>query len=1842
MGSHAWLDSLSEDWVSQHGSDASITAPAASREGNLQSNDKLNIEDTPALPVFKNDASRIPRLGNGLNRPLPVVHSDNYNSSNVLSERSVNELFGPASRRTPSKLSQEVNLQERGRYSSRSVSVVSSSGSVVHNTVHHKSLSLSPVKRRGETPEWKRRLVDGDLSFGEQRDLFTSAGAVLENIFKPPPPAPRAPPHGQRHDESYEEDKPSQYEVTLPSSPPQYHRDPSAMDIHVDESLQELPRSLERRAPTAMRYTRTEDSPDASEDSDLSVPPDSYSYDVSTTEQTALSPPRHERLQTESRKASNRSVVRNEDFSPIILERRQASNGKETFGPADLPPDELRKRLEKLRRNQMLLTTDIDCSPPDELSRNATIVDTTTDFERLGGFINFRRGGRSADGSFRNHGLSSAMNDTSELLPEESLQASTPKQFPSVRVEHWDETKQEIPAESPDIPRVPNPSPDKKPTRTQASSGSPLKLFQPYDTFTNQTLLRRMSQFQENADDSKSFVQQIKGPSDAVREFRDDLDRRRAQRRENAHQSDSSFSQFGAGELDGYEFHDEFSYESNGALALDGDKENRLPEGNSMQLPRAPIFDVSHDSSPSEVDDLVVERLRQKSVNSASSRRSAINDGRGQAKVSFPNTAEVLSTPKQKHAPLEFKRPRTSPSKDPTPKRRRTLHKSDIAYEIEGHSQAVDSVQVSHQQMQSVISKKRKDARHGEDHEFADSDVLAARRLLRPRTPTPNQRSPLQHWERPPLAEMEKSPGRSARLKEPALMPVGSVLDIERKPSIKTEDFINEANKIMAMIRSKAGIASGLASLEESDAEYAQQPSPDQDSSYQESTQEPFSRPPSREGRAPVARMSARQEDPELAERLKMYEEASDMGDIIGSSMRSATLGQDALDCARDRDQGTHGSWNSNGTRPSIFDDDDVISDPPNIRISHNPEWKERQSVPDGMFSFNSAGSSSHSTGRSIPTGSSRGSESRKTIAPENVQHLIPDQVGNMILDKQRNIWIKRKPAPKRVAESARSRSNFLPSEASEDDPFAGIPDLSVDMTTEMQNLRLATQKKEQEAEEARLGGATPAGPFKPSSLNLIRHSAIMEAASATPKGKIVNQVAAFVGEDADEAVEHEIKIHEGRASLPKRRNLTISFSSPIASVIQDVHEEHEERETPADESSMFEQAAEDFSRDSIKRGRRVLSTRSTAKNGSRSRSTSRGPPRHLSVRGQTFVARPISRIDEREEESAFERIRNPMPVTNMELSVVADNSVLSHDGDGGRQSLSFVVSTPARPRDCPMAGIDATPIISQYVGTLSLSPLSEFTIHQGDESMALEASYVVGDHHLVTGDHSKRVMSMNTRDLVEKLAEVEPFEPYWDDMRELDLRDKRLESLHALGEFCDQLESLDVSNNVIRNLNGIPSSIRHLKVTNNQLSSLTAWSHLINLQYVDISNNGLTSLTAFTDLVHLRSLKVDNNYLTSLDGIKFHNGLQTLRARGNAIEELDFDGNRLDQLTELDLKNNKISCIANLAQLPGLSSLTLDGNQLESFAIESDQPLPSLRHLRLDDNKITSLDIKLLPHLRLLHADRNSISQISGLSRARRIDSLSLREQRDVVLNLPHLLARAYEVRKLYLSGNLFTEFAPTVDFLNLQLLELANCGLQSLPDNIGLMMPNLRVLNLNLNALSELQPLRYIPRLKRLLVSGNRLASAAGLVDILTEFEHLSVVDVRDNPVTQGFYPPVQSVVRHGQQDRVPDDEVDKFALPDQDAERGATYASRLDMNTRMRRRLYEHMFCGNCRRVKKLDGLSLRKDVVAGLRDAVWRELKERGMVVLPQGETDNVSEEPKKADESARWPGEDSFA
>jgi hypothetical protein len=128
----AWLDSLSEDWVSQPRSGSPVQSlPSLSN----------STSDTSQARVA---SSRIPKYS-----PQKQSWTAADNANSPLSERSLNENNVPLSQhslRHPSKL-REVTTGTRGRRLSRTLSA-STTHSVQYHTIQHKSVSLSPQKGR--------------------------------------------------------------------------------------------------------------------------------------------------------------------------------------------------------------------------------------------------------------------------------------------------------------------------------------------------------------------------------------------------------------------------------------------------------------------------------------------------------------------------------------------------------------------------------------------------------------------------------------------------------------------------------------------------------------------------------------------------------------------------------------------------------------------------------------------------------------------------------------------------------------------------------------------------------------------------------------------------------------------------------------------------------------------------------------------------------------------------------------------------------------------------------------------------------------------------------------------------------------------------------------------------------------------------------------------------------------------------------------------------------------------------------------------------------------------------------------------------------------------------------------------------------------------------------------------------------------------------------------------------------------------------------------------------------------------------------------------------------------
>ncbi|TKY87104.1 hypothetical protein EX895_003781 [Sporisorium graminicola] len=397
---------------------------------------------------------------------------------------------------------------------------------------------------------------------------------------------------------------------------------------------------------------------------------------------------------------------------------------------------------------------------------------------------------------------------------------------------------------------------------------------------------------------------------------------------------------------------------------------------------------------------------------------------------------------------------------------------------------------------------------------------------------------------------------------------------------------------------------------------------------------------------------------------------------------------------------------------------------------------------------------------------------------------------------------------------------------------------------------------------------------------------------------------------------------------------------------------------------------------------------------------------------------------------------------------------------------------------------------------------------------------------------------------VLEAITDVEPWEPGWDELQTIDLSRRRLESCVRLKEFLPVLEEVDLRNNELSYLTGIPASVRVLNVAQNRLTSMASFGHLLHLEELDISGNQIDSLTHLSCLKHLHTLKADGNAITSLDGIDRIRSLAHVSLSGNRLKGINLATTQWAGLETLDASHNQLISIRGLSLMRRLKSLNIDHNELNM--VDLSPVMPRLRVLRVSGNvHLQTLDVAPAKRLRTLYADYCDLDRIDNLDQLENLDNLSMRQQAEAAVAWPADQLR--DVRRLFLSGNAFPQGISTTSmpaevrkpiaaplaaqpplvqplrFLNLVYLELSACQLMQLPEDLAQVAPNLRSLNLDHNLISTLPNLAGMHRLKRLSLIGCRVKKSKAIITAVRALSELQVLDCRTNPCTLGLYAPL-----------------------------------------------------------------------------------------------------------------------
>lgn len=364
-----------------------------------------------------------------------------------------------------------------------------------------------------------------------------------------------------------------------------------------------------------------------------------------------------------------------------------------------------------------------------------------------------------------------------------------------------------------------------------------------------------------------------------------------------------------------------------------------------------------------------------------------------------------------------------------------------------------------------------------------------------------------------------------------------------------------------------------------------------------------------------------------------------------------------------------------------------------------------------------------------------------------------------------------------------------------------------------------------------------------------------------------------------------------------------------------------------------------------------------------------------------------------------------------------------------------------------------------------------------------------------------------------------------WDKITEIDLSGRSLERVERLERYLPSIKVINLSDNHVKFISGLPSTILELNVAHNGILNITSFSKFHDLQTLNVSFNHLTNLSGISRNVHLTNLILSDNSIESLSGLENLSCLINLDISLNKISgDIDFSTFSLTNLQKLILSDNQIRSVKGIETLNNMRVLNLNENQLESISCLSKHSY--LKKLLLKFNKLKALNVDNFPLLRVLRIDGNEFTEITGTRRLKHLQELSIKCQYDQSLTEKSVL-NLDDVFNLSLSGNsmeglLGDKYRRNIVFPNLNVLNLSALGLETIPISFSEIFPNVRELNLNFNKLNDLQGLSKLQRLKRLnLLSNNVGKLEMVLASLSGSRKTLKVLDVRLNPLNFDFYP-------------------------------------------------------------------------------------------------------------------------
>ncbi|XP_074683864.1 leucine-rich repeat serine/threonine-protein kinase 2 [Strix aluco] len=318
-------------------------------------------------------------------------------------------------------------------------------------------------------------------------------------------------------------------------------------------------------------------------------------------------------------------------------------------------------------------------------------------------------------------------------------------------------------------------------------------------------------------------------------------------------------------------------------------------------------------------------------------------------------------------------------------------------------------------------------------------------------------------------------------------------------------------------------------------------------------------------------------------------------------------------------------------------------------------------------------------------------------------------------------------------------------------------------------------------------------------------------------------------------------------------------------------------------------------------------------------------------------------------------------------------------------------------------------------------------------------------------------------------------------------------DSLSSLMSEKEYIKSLDLSSNELENIDAISqnscltSHLEHLEKLELHQNALTnipeqLCENLKCLTYLDLHSNRFTSFPTYLLKMNcIANLDISRNDIGPSFVLDPYLRCPSLKQLNLSYNQLvctpEFLTNVAENLEQLLLEGNKISCLCSPICLKELKILNISKNSISSLAknvftgctkleqfnarMNALEIIPdlssSITSLKLSQNRFINVPeaILFLPHLRSVDLSQNKIISLPGPMHWK---SLNLREllfnhnQIDV-LDLSEKACAWSRLEKLHLSHNKLKEIPPQIGFLeNLTSLDVShNPDLRFFPDEMG-----------------------------------------------------------------------------------------------------------------------------------------------------------------------------------------------